>query len=289
MRDLGLGLAVAAVAALASRPLAADLNRRYETAPTVVDEARIPRPAVAQALSLGHTEWAADVLWINAQIYYGEGLLGRLPGRFSRVYGEAIVGLDPTFAQGYLWGALALTMRATEVPVDDIAAAVDFLRRGHRARPTDLELQGQLGYVLAYEYAPRFPRESAAFREHRGEGGAELASAFLAGWGPSWLGLSAARALVMGGRRAEALGVLRASLGRVEEPELQARIAAEIAELSRTAPGDDPLVEVNRQIERGRREEYPYMPPTLYLFVGPRADIIRGGGFEGRPSRQPRS
>jgi len=246
------------------------LNRAYNLAPVVVDEARVPVPPVARALSLGHVEWAADVLWINAQIYYGESLFERLPGRFTRAYADTIIALDPQFREGYRWASLALTARTVARNGRDLLDAVAYLRRGHAALPADGEIEFELGYTLAFEYAQTVRETPAAYRAAKLEGGRHIGRAALGGWGPPWVCLSAATALRQGGAPGEALEYLRGVLPRVEDAAVRTRIEQRIASIQSEAPGADPLVQSASALERTRRAEYPYVEPGLYLFVGPR-------------------
>lgn len=265
-----VALGAIAMSAAASSALRTRLNRTYARVPVVVDEARVPLPAVARALSLGHTEWAADFLWINAQIYYGESLVGRLPGRFTRAYADTIIALDPQFREGYRWAALALTARTVTREIDDVRDAVAYLRRGHQAFPADGEMQVDLGYTLAFELAPALHNDPAAYRRAKLEGGRHLGQATVGGWGPPWVALSAATALSQGGAPREALEYLRGVLPRVEDEAVRERIERRIAAILSETPGADALVQSAAALDGLRRAEYPYMQPTLYLFVGPR-------------------
>lgn len=263
----GVLLVAAATGVVSLRPR---LNRAYDRAPTVVDEARVPVPPVARALSLGHVEWAADVLWVNAQIYYGEALIGRLPGRFTRAYADTIVALDPRFREGYRWAALALTARSVERTERDALDAVGYLRRGYEAFPDDSEMQFDLGYTLAFELAPTRRGDVGAYRRYKLDGARHMGRAVLAGWGPPWLSLTVATAFLQGGQPAEALEYLRGSLPRAEEDSVRQRIEARIATILSQDAGADALVQSSAAADRARRGEYPYMPSGLYLFVGPR-------------------
>lgn len=265
---LQLALLAASVSGVAT--LRPRLNHTYDRAPTVVDEARVPIPPVARALCLGHVEWAADVFWVNAQIYYGEALLGRLPGRFTRAYADTIIALDPRFREGYRWAALALTSRSVEAMRQDVEDAVRYLRRGHAAFPEDSEMELDLGYTLAFELAPWHRNDASVHQRYKLEGARHMGRAVLAGWGPPWLGLTVAAAFQQGGQPAEALEYLRGALPRAEDDVLRQRIEARIATILSQAPGVDPLVRMSAEADRARRGEYPYMPSGLYLFAGPR-------------------
>lgn len=268
MRSNALAAALA-LAALGGITLSRkDLNHRYDRAQRVLDDAQIPRPNVARVLSLGHTEWIVDVLWVNSTLYYGEALVARLPSRYVRRYADTMAALDPRFRQSYLWGALALVYRTTAVSVDDVRDAVALLRRGLAIYPDDPELHGQLGLYLAVELAGRLPEDSEERRRVRAEAGESLRFAVSSGWGPEWMGLTAATFLSEAGRRTEAVGVLRDSLTRASDPALRARVEERIASLLGEQPEADPLREPLRALEAARRADVPWMPPMLYVFVG---------------------
>lgn len=276
VRSNALALALCLAGAAGITWTRRDLNQRYDRARRVLDDAQIPRPNVARVVSLGHTEWMVDVLWVNSTLYYGETLVARLPSRYVRRYAETMSALDPRFRQSYLWGALALVYRTAEVTLDDIRDAVGMLRRGLTIYPDDPELQGQLGLYLAIELSPRLAQGSDERRRVRAEAAESLRRAVSSGWGPPWMGLSTATLLMEAGRPQPALEVLRDTLSRVEEPALRANIEGRIAALIGTQPDADPLTASLRELEAARRRDVPWMPPTLYVFVGSGALDRRG-------------
>lgn len=265
------GLAVIALAALATSPLRASLSRRYDANRAPLDEASIPKVNVARVISLGHTEWFADLLWVNGTIYYGESLFARTEGRYLARYGEVMTSLDPSFRLPYLWAALALTYHTTDRTRQDIERAVGFLDAGARRFPNDGELQYQLGFALAVELANRYPVESPERARVVARGAEHLRRASLAGAGPEWLSLTAARFLTMSGRGAEAIEVLRDSLVRVDNPGYRAAIEQRLEGMLRANSAEDPMLPLIREAEAARRREFPYLPSSLYLFIAPRA------------------
>jgi hypothetical protein len=244
-----------------------DQNRRHDRARRVLDDAQIPRPLVARMVSLGHTEWMVDVLWINAILYYSDTLHARLPSRYLRSYSRTMTELDPKFRQAYLWGALALAYRASSVSVDDLRDAVGLLRQGIARIPDDPELHGQLGIYLAFELAPRLPSASDEYRRARSEGGEALRFACESGWGPGWMPLAASNLLAEAGRHGAAIDLLQSTMFRVEDAPLRQRIAERLATLQRTHAGRDALTATLHLLDGQRRAEAPWMPPSLYVFV----------------------
>lgn len=269
-RGYAVGALVMVLGALGAAPMRGALNRRYDSHRRVVDTAQIPTPTVARIASLGHVEWLADVLWINGLLYYGESITARNPGRYVERYASVMLTLDPRFRQAYLWAAVALVLRAGEVPVEDVRRAADHLAAALRIFPEDGELHWQRAAVLAFELSPRLPRDSAERRRVRAAAAEHLRLASALGAGPEFVSLTAATFLTEAGRYDEAIETLRDGLVRVENPEFRAHIQDRLAGLLRTHPGDDRGVAETQAIEVARRREYPYLPTQLYLFVGPR-------------------
>ena len=215
MRALGAGrtvLSLALVAGVAGgvSALRARLNRRYGAARRILDVAQIPRPLAARVASLGHTEWATDVLWINALIYYGQSLYANLPARYIRQYADTMIELDPRFKRAYPWAATALLYRTVRSTEDDARRAGDYLRQGLAQFPNDPALHHAYGLNLAFDQAPYKRHGSPEWVALKVEGGQHLARA---AFGLSatterspWLPLTAAGLLMIGRREREGPG-----------------------------------------------------------------------------------
>lgn len=257
------------------------LNARYAASRRVLDDAQIPRPTVARIVALGHTEWVVDVLWVNATLYYGDTLVGRLPSRYVRRYAETMATLDPHFRPSYLWGALAMVYRTVNVSTEDVRVAIAMLRRGLAEHPDDPEMEGQLGIYLGTELGPRLRAGSEERRQVRAEAGEHLRRAAAVGWGPAWLGLAAATFLAETGRVDDAVGILHDVLSRASDEALRVRAESRLQALLRARGGDDPTTALLRASESARRADLPWIWPTLYVFVG--GDPLDRRG-EARPS-----
>lgn len=246
------------------------LNRRYDSHRRVLDTAEIPTINVARVVSLGHVEWLADILWINALLYYGEALTARNPGRYVDRYASVMVALDPRFRQAYLWAAVALVLRTSEVPVQDLRRAAEYLAIGLGFFPGDGELHFQRGATLAFELSPRLPRDSDERRQVRAAAAEHFRKSTALGEGPEWMALMTASMLTEAGRPDAAIETLRDGLVRAENPEFRERIQQRLIDMLRIHPSDDRGLAGMQELEAARRREYPYMPTPLYLFVGPR-------------------
>lgn len=265
-RALAIGAALTAFAATGE--VRSAQNRRYERTRRVLDDAQIPHPTVARLVSLGHTEWMVDLLWINATLYYSDTLYARLPSRYLRSYTRTMSELDPSFRQAYLWGALALVYRTSRVSTDDVRDAIGVLRQGLDRFPNDPELRGQLGLYLAFELGPRLRPGSDELRRARAEAAESLRAACASGWGAPWLPLAAASLLTEAGRGPAALGLLQGVLYRIAEPSLRARVEERIVSLQRSGSDQGGVTETLRALDARRQREMPWISPTLFVFVG---------------------
>lgn len=242
---------------------------RYDRARRVLDVAQIPSPTVSRLVSLGHTEWMADLLWINATLYYSDTLYARLPSRYLRRYTATMSAVDPRFRPAYLWGALALVYRTTRVTADDVRDAIAVLREGIARFPDDPELRGQLGIYLAFELAPRLRAGTPEFQRARRDAGEALGQACDAGWGPPWMPLAAANFLIEAERHRDALALLQGALVRTVDASIRQRIEARIEAIQRAHPEENDLTESLRALDESRAQDIPWATPTQFVFFGP--------------------
>jgi len=260
-------LALVAASAAGASSLRARLNRRYDAARRTLDDATVPTPLVARLVSLGHTEWMTDILWVNATIYYGETLFAHLPARYVARYTDTMIALDPDFRRSYAWGAQALTLRTVVATATDIELAGDFLRRGVERFPADAELRLQYGFNRAFDMTLFVPRRSEAWRALRALGAEHLRFAAAAGQGPPWLPLTASALLRAAGRDRVAVLSHTDGLLHSDEPRAVGLIEGRLFELLRDR-SEEPLFTAVLDTVRARRESHPWMSPTLHLLVG---------------------
>jgi hypothetical protein len=259
------------------------LNRRYDAARRILDDANIPTPLVASVLSLGHTEWMTDILWVNATLYYGETMVAHLPARYIARYTDTMIALDPDFRRAYLWGAQSLTLRTVAATRADIEQAGDFLRRGIQRFPADPELHLQYGFNRAFDMTVYVQRHSPEWRALRALGGEHLRFAAAAAHGPAWLPLTASGLLRAAGRTRDAILVLTDGLLHTSDPQAVPLIEGRLLELLRDQEQEeDPLFTAVLETVRVRRAVHPWMPPTLHLFVGAYG-FVRGRESAPRP------
>lgn len=244
------------------------LNRAYDSHRRVLDVAQIPKVELARAVSLGHTEWMTDILWVNATIYYGETLYAHLPAVYIERYSRTMMALDPRFRQSYTWGAQSMVYRTVVATEAEMLTANDILAQGLRQFPDDPELVYRYGMNLAFELAPHASSRPEVARRYRLQSAEYLRRAAIAGEGPPYLGLTAARYLIEAGRTHDAIEMLRDVLVRAEDPRVRDMTERLIARLTENSPEDEPTRRGLQEVEASRQRDYPYLPASLYLFVG---------------------
>lgn len=242
--------------------------RHYTSTRRVHDESNVPSASALRLLALGHREWAADLVWSAALLYFGESLATHSQQRFLQRYADTLEGIDPNFRRGYVWGATISVYNTRVIRRGSVENANRHLERGLRRFPDDGEMTYQLGFNYYFEL-PRLMDTAEERTACRRRGAEYLRRAAALGYGPPWMALAAAEALRDTGLREEALEQLRELLVRTEEPAVRARIAERITELTGQSAAEDPFMDAVRQFQRERLASFPYVSPLLYLFVGP--------------------
>jgi hypothetical protein len=260
-------LAVASLAWL-SDALRARAHRSFVRAQTYEDVYYLPPEDTLGWFSLGHDAALADLIWMRALVYYGDEFQREGQVRFVFDYGEAIEALDPDFRAVYRWVGTAGMYRPTRLEREDIERSIAFMERGLTRFPEDGELAWELGAAYVFELAPLFddPDDKDRVRER---GLPYLMRAARLGAAPEWASLTNASLLERVGRTEQAASHLEEMYLAVDDPDMRERIANRIAELRERTEAEAFMAQM-RELEEERRVNYPYLPPSLYLLVGPR-------------------
>jgi hypothetical protein len=240
-------------------------KQRYE------DLYSIPAKQWLPLLSLGHRAALADLVWMSALVYFGEGV--RNHGALSHVftYADSILELDPDFRAVYHWLATAGLYRPQQLTRDDVDRTIAALERGANRFPDDGQLAWDLGATLSYEVPPMLP--DPAERDRFRERGAEyVARAVRLGAAPDWAVLSSSSTLMRLGRAEQAARQLEEIYAQVSDESIRSEIAARIAAIRSEAEAEA-LVEANREFDNQRAREMPYAPAEFFFWAGPAVDV----------------
>jgi hypothetical protein len=276
-RALHLALAVALLAALpVARALRLrSLDHQLSTA-TYEDVYYLPRRDMLPVLSLGHREALADLIWMKGLLYFSDELVHEGDAEHAIHYTEAMLALDPHFRQAYLWVGVSALYHHGEPDLEVMERVIEIQERGVRLFPDDGELAWEVGATLSYEMAPLLASDPERYEEVKARGTEYLVRAARLGAGPPWLALNNASQLERLGRTEQAVRHLEEMYAAVDDPDTRHEIVERIARL-RDAAFAEAFQETVDEMEARREREFPYVPPTFYLLLGPRIPELGPG------------
>lgn len=240
-------------------------------AQTYEDIYYLPPPNWLQVMSLGYRRALADLIWLRALVYFGDEFENRGAVKHVFDYGESMLALDPDFRRVYRWVGVAGVYTPTGSPPEFMGRALDVLRRGVERFPDDGELAWDAGATIIYELLPHLPKDDPEREALKLEGNEHLMAAARLGAGPDWLVITNATSLRKLGEKEQELRHLEEMYALVRDPKVKKQIEIRLAQL-RSEAYAEAFRRANEEFEERRREEFPYMAPTLYLFV---ADPVR--------------
>jgi hypothetical protein len=257
-------LLVAALAAVGS------LRRRamdqYLATQTYEDIYYLPPPHWLEVMSLGYRRALADLIWLRALIYFGDEFLNQGEVKHVHNYGESMLTLDPDFRRVYRWIGVAGVYTPKGSPPALIERAVEVLRRGVARFPDDGALAWDAGATIMYELLPNLPKDHPDRERLELEANEHMMAAARLGAGPPWLVITNATTLRKLGEQERELRHLEEMYALVSDPNVKAEIETRLTQL-RDETYAEAFRRANEEFEQRRREEFPYMPPTLYFFV----------------------
>jgi hypothetical protein len=226
----------------------------------------LPPPQWLQVMSLGHRRALADLIWLRALIYFGDEFANEGAVKHVFNYGESMLALDPDFRRAYRWVGVAGIYTPTGSPLEFIEHSIDVLRRGVERFPDDGELAWDTGATIIYELLPNLPEDDPNREELRIEGNEHMIAAARLGAGPEWLVITNATSLRKLGKRDRELHHLEEMYAVIRDPKVKKQIEIRLAQL-RDRAYSEAFRSANEEFELRRLEEFPYLPPTLYLMI----------------------
>ncbi len=253
---------------------------QYLETQTYEDIYYLPPPDWLQVMSLGYPRALADLIWLRALIYFGDEFENKGAVKHVFNYGESMLALDPDFRRVYRWVGVAAVYTPAGSPTEFIERAIDVLRRGIERFPNDGQLAWDAGATIAYELLPNLPKDDPSRERLEAEANEHMMAAARLGAGPDWLVITNATALRKLGEKERELRHLEEMYALVRDPKVQAEIEVRLSQLRDEAYAEA-FRRANEEFEQRRKDEFPYVPPTLYFFV---ADPIQSAISLGDPS-----
>jgi hypothetical protein len=237
--------------------------------PAEADTMYLPDSRTLRALSLGHTELAADLVAARANVYFGSQIVAKAPQRHLTKYVNTAADLDPWFHRIYLSGAAMLIYNGREMTVDAILAACALLERGEERFPQDWEITFQLGFNKFYELPKLAGEGDPRVATWRQEGLEAMRRATLFDGVPFWLPNLVARLLTKEGSQELAIRHLEQAYAATSSAETREQIRGKLLQLHGEQLATR-MEEERAAFERRLSESYPYVPEAFAIIAGPR-------------------
>ncbi|RME27357.1 MAG: hypothetical protein D6806_04755, partial [Deltaproteobacteria bacterium] len=128
-----------------------------ETPPSrqvLVEVFSLPPGRVLRDSALGWQTVLADLLFIRANLYYGEHIQDDENLPWLDGFIDSLLEVDPDFKAAYLWSALVSKYRKRDtslVPESALERSVEILKRGARRFPNDYRFSMRIAFELYYE------------------------------------------------------------------------------------------------------------------------------------------
>lgn len=217
----------------------------------------VPPGKVIRQLDLGHHALAADLLFVRANLYYGQHILTDENLPWLSDFIDILMELDPDFKKVYLWGAMVVLFPKREMPttpVELVHRANRILEAGMRRFPGDHRFPMRLAFNQYYELGDAdasIPFFKAA---------AETPGA------PRWLQKKLLELYSIKGRAELAKQTLIQIIAEETDPVLSDTLKLRLSQLLEKEEREE--LEARRQeLVRQWQERYAHLPFDLYLLI----------------------
>ncbi|WP_437494458.1 hypothetical protein WME75_22615 [Sorangium sp. So ce1014] len=290
-RDALVTVALSAAAAVAigsvRAPAAALEQRVAETSDVYV----LPPPDEVVTLSLGYRSALADLLWSHVLVSQGLHTMERRRFENLTLLLDAIIALDPTFREPYLFADALITFQTTTTPRNEVIKAREIMERGVQNRPLDGELWLALGQFVAFIAPASYLTDPAEKAQWRLDGARMLARAAELGGNDaniSWQALGGAGILGRAGEREAQIRFLQRTLAVTDDEELKQKIRAQLDALL----GEQAAESYRRRLDGFTeiwRRDLPFVSKSAILVLGPPRDpaYCAGGAHADEPRCAP--
>jgi hypothetical protein len=250
----------------------AALERRARF-PAAEDLLYLPQPSALHAMSLGHDELAADLVFIRGLVYFGTQLEQKGEYRWLENYLDTITQLDPRWKTPFRWAGTATMYNGRPITNAAVTMSNHFLERGAQQFPDDWELPFMLGSNYLFEMKSDDPKQR---EEWRRIGGEWIRHAAIVGGAPAWVPLLAATIMREEGRQEAAVRHLEEVYVSTQDEKTRAQVRNLLVSLH--AKIDLEREERERKaFETAWKSTLPYAPADLFVAIGaprpPRMDV----------------
>jgi hypothetical protein len=239
---------------------------RRDRFPAEEDILYLPKVSALKAISLGHQELAATLVFIRALVYFG-GELGTKEKRFTWMdnYLDTIVTLDPQFEMAYRWAGSAIMYNGRTITNEAVERANYFLKRGVEHFPHSWQLPWMIGCNYLFEMHTDDPKQKAEWTRM---GADWIRQAALVGSAPPWASLLAAQIMRKEGQTEAALRYLEEVYLTTNEERTRQEIRTRIM-LLRSKADAEGLEQRSKSFIDAWQANFPYAHPDLFVIMGP--------------------
>ena len=233
----------------------------------------LPRPSALRALSLGHTELLADLVFLRATVYFGAQIEQKGEYRWLENYLDTITELDPAWKTPYRWAGVAAMYNGKPITNAAVSLSNHFLELGVRQFPDDWEMPFMLGCNYLFELKSDDPKQRDEWKRIGGEW---VRHAAIVGGAPSWVPLLAATIMLQEGEEEAAVRHLEEVYVSTQDEKTRQEVRNRLVSLH--AKLDLQRADRERNaFETAWQRTVPYAPADFFVAVGaprpPRMDV----------------
>lgn len=241
--------------------------------PAEEDALYLPRPSALRAMSLGHHELTADLVFLRAIIYFGAQFHADRKYTWLDNYLDTIVALDPEWKTPYRWAGVATMYNGRAITNDEVLASNHFLSLGVKQFPDDWNLAFMLGFNYLFELKTT---DAALEAKWKAIGAEYVRHAALVGGAPSWVPLLAATIMEQEGQKEAAVRHLEQVYLTAQDEAVRQQVKNRLVSLH--AKLDFARIQSERdKFTREWRATAPYASPDFFAVLGaapsPRLDL----------------
>lgn len=278
IRDVAVAVALTVIGGVGVAATQPGLARALHAAKAREDVYLFPPPAELKVATLGYHAAFVDMVWVKLRVEYGTHIVEKRPFPDAPHYVDALLELEPDFAPVFKYVDTMLCYHEPGGTEDDARRTRAYFERGIAARPYDHEVWLHYGQFLAF-MAASFLTSKEEVERWRVDGAAALQRAVELGDDPN-RSLAAATLLSTHGERAAAVRGLEQAYALTDDEHVREGIARKLAALEADDVRDRAREDASF-VEKVWRAQWPFLPRTEALLVGPGRETLRCAGQVG--------
>jgi hypothetical protein len=277
-----LSMLAIAIAIIAVDQLRSMLTTRMQKITEETEVYALPPPEYVRALSLGHRDAVASILWASTLYQYGDRVSHNRRFEYPTQYVETILALDPGFRPAYRFLSTLTTMQVVAPTREQIDRTAAILERGTRELPNDADVWGAYASFMMFEGAQYLGE--AEKKRWRVLGAPAAQRAVELGYFMESLSITGALFLERAGERDLAIAQLERAFAVAPNDETREKIVQKL----RALQAQDAVGRVQRSqnaMFTTWRDRYPWLTETMFTLVGPQHDVLSCAGLAGTSAR----